>query len=328
MRRSGRAGHSRGHLNENEHTLLFVVGVMRSGTSLLYSLLNQHSQIGLMYESNILCMPLCLSRTPETRWLRRAELWNKSLSRHFGKDWPETLPPVGGARDLYRAYASPKGARVCGEKSPAYCTKLEWIARKFPDARFILLRRDLAEIYRSVRDAGRTDRWFARRGTFCRMIRQQDALARGARALERRGAQVHPLDYGSLVADTEGTMRGVCRFLGLDFEERMASLSGADFSPVFHAPHHQHLRGVDIKRREKPVMEDSPLRERLGRFQARSNRLSGDVKQGAASREPSLAERTLFQTAGAFFLAMDEIVRWIYEAAPEALLTRYRTLRS
>jgi len=29
---------------------VFVVGVFRSGTSLLYSLLNQHPEIGLMYE--------------------------------------------------------------------------------------------------------------------------------------------------------------------------------------------------------------------------------------------------------------------------------------
>ena len=35
---------------------LFVVGMWRSGTSLLYALLNQHPQIGLMYESDMLTL--------------------------------------------------------------------------------------------------------------------------------------------------------------------------------------------------------------------------------------------------------------------------------
>ena len=40
---------------------VFVVGMWRSGTSLLYALLNQHPQIGLMYESDMLTLsPLFL----------------------------------------------------------------------------------------------------------------------------------------------------------------------------------------------------------------------------------------------------------------------------
>ena len=301
---------------------------MRSGTSLLYSLLNQHPAIALMYESDILCGPLSCSRAADSRWLSRSELWNKTLSRHFGEHWPEALPGIRGARDLYRAYAAPKGAMVCGEKSPSYCTRLPWIGRRFPDARFLILRRDLGEIYGSVRDAGSADRWFARRGTFCRMLRQQEALTRGARKLEGQGTRVHTIDYALLVGETEKTMRGVCQFLGLEFDPKMASLSGADFSPIYDAPHHEHLRGMDIRRREKAAIEDPKVRDRIGRFQARSTRLSGsrDGEAGGAT-EPSFAERALYYTAGGFFLAVDQAVRCIYEAAPVGLLTRYRNLR-
>ena len=35
---------------------LFVVGMWRSGTSLFYALFNQHPQIGLMYESDMLTL--------------------------------------------------------------------------------------------------------------------------------------------------------------------------------------------------------------------------------------------------------------------------------
>ncbi|HZT23644.1 MAG TPA: sulfotransferase, partial [Verrucomicrobiae bacterium] len=42
--------------------LLFVAGIFRSGTSLLYALLNQHPQIALMYECDVLDFPEILSR--------------------------------------------------------------------------------------------------------------------------------------------------------------------------------------------------------------------------------------------------------------------------
>jgi len=105
----------------------------------------------------------------------------------------------------------------------------------------------------------------------------------------------------------------------------MASLSGADFSPIDNAPHHSHLRGLEIRHREKAEI-NLRLRNRVGRFQARANRLfaGGRVK---SRPEPSFAERTLFHAAGVYFSTLDQIVRWIYEAAPAPLLRRYRSLR-
>ena len=38
-----------------------MVGIFRSGTSLLYSLLNQHPQMALMYECNVWDFPELLS---------------------------------------------------------------------------------------------------------------------------------------------------------------------------------------------------------------------------------------------------------------------------
>jgi len=315
-------------LKEHGHILVFVVGVVRSGTSLLYALLNQHPGIALMYESDVFGLPPFLSRARENWWLSRAELWNKSLSRHFGDAWPEALPGVGDARALYRAYAAQKGAAVYGEKCPFYCTKLPRLARKFPDARFIILRRDLSEVYGSIRDAGKTNRWFARKGMFCRMIRQQNGLLSGCRKLEAKGIPLLYVDYSSLVDDTEKTMREVCQFLDLGFEPKMASLLGADFSPIDNVPHHSHLRSLEIRHREKAEIDAPRLRNRVGRFQARANRLSAGGRVASEScPEPSFAERTLFHVAGVYFSTLDQIVRWIYEAAPAPLLRQYRSLR-
>src|SRR5271168_2083993 len=62
---------------------LFVVGMFRSGTSLLYALLNQHPQIALMYEGDLAHLQALFWVPRDTmRWLRRWEFWNTALARH------------------------------------------------------------------------------------------------------------------------------------------------------------------------------------------------------------------------------------------------------
>ncbi len=72
---------------------LFVVGMWRSGTSLLYALLNQHPQIGLMYESDFaLLSPLVCAAAQEfivdseSRFLEwRADAPQNRRRRNSGK---------------------------------------------------------------------------------------------------------------------------------------------------------------------------------------------------------------------------------------------------
>src|ERR1700685_110141 len=62
---------------------LFVVGMWRSGTSLLFALLNKHPQVALMYEGDLsILRPLFWTRRPEGKWLDRWEFWNLAPQRH------------------------------------------------------------------------------------------------------------------------------------------------------------------------------------------------------------------------------------------------------
>src|SRR5271170_4835021 len=62
---------------------VFVVGMWRSGTSLLYALLNQHPQIGLMYESDFpLLSSLFLLPRKSSSWIPKVDSWNGALTRH------------------------------------------------------------------------------------------------------------------------------------------------------------------------------------------------------------------------------------------------------
>src|SRR6476659_1798834 len=62
---------------------LFVVGMWRSGTSLLYALLNQNPEVGLMYESDMLTLsPLFFFPRKSAWWLNKVDSWNGALTRH------------------------------------------------------------------------------------------------------------------------------------------------------------------------------------------------------------------------------------------------------
>src|SRR5215467_7354661 len=62
---------------------LFVLSVWRSGSSLLYALLNQHSKIGLLYEGDLPRLHLFLfGRFRTGAWRKRWEFWNQGPSRH------------------------------------------------------------------------------------------------------------------------------------------------------------------------------------------------------------------------------------------------------
>ena len=128
---------SEGHLAKGNGMGLmnpvFVVGVFRSGTSLLYSLLNQHPQMAFMYECDALNFPELLSG-PRFRgnWLERQEFYNQALSRHrliYGNSL-RGLEKIRTPEDLYKVYGQGKDAILWGEKSPFYCSHLDRIAKR------------------------------------------------------------------------------------------------------------------------------------------------------------------------------------------------------
>ena len=146
---------------------VFIVGIPRSGTSLLYALLNRHPEVALMYECEVWSFPesLCGMRF-RGDWLWRQEFYNQALSRHrliFGGSL-RGLEQVQTPGDLYRVFSESKDKQLFGEKSPFYCVRLQWLAQRHPGCRFVLLWRDPIEIYRSVVRAGRKEPFFRRRG--------------------------------------------------------------------------------------------------------------------------------------------------------------------
>jgi len=230
---------------------LFVIGMFRSGTSLLYALLNQHPQIALMYEGDLPHLT-ALFWVPRdtTRWLRRWEFWNTALGRH---KFDYSVVPDGirdldeAVRAVYQEYArQKKNAPVWGCKSPTYHDEVTRISRTFPNARFIIIWRDIRHICRSILDAAETSPFFNRRGMTLRAIIGCHDLKVQTDKLIARGARVHQLNYEELVKDPVGHMKAICQFLELPYDPKMNNLEGADRSAIADFRHHSLVKGEKI----------------------------------------------------------------------------------
>jgi len=313
---------------------VFVVGVFRSGTSLLYALLNQHPQMALMYECDVWNFPEPFSKIRLQRdWLERQEFFNKALSRHrliFGGSL-RGLENVHAPEDLYRTFGAGKGQALFGEKSPFYCTRLRQLVRRHPGCSFILVWRDPIEIYRSVIRAGRKDPFFRRRGILSRLVFYQEQMIQQAAELERAGVRLCHVTYDGLTEDTEKTCRRMCQFLGIEFAGRMLDLASADLSAVFPGPQHEYLRRGQIKRQQfagETEIIDPPAFSKLQRFGARWRRQQsqwlGHEAIASAGREPSAVERFYCGMTGSFYCALDDVKRMVFEFLPLPWLRSYR----
>jgi len=314
---------------------VFIVGVFRSGTSLLCSLLNQSPHIALMYELDIWNFPKPLLKHRLTQnWAQRLEFYNQALSRHrmvLDHNDPD-LALIRTPLDLYQRYAAMKGAKVYGEKSPFYCNRLNQLYKLYPKASFIIVWRPPLEIYRSILQAGQTSRFFSSPGMFSRMVFQQESLIRQSHQLKAKGARVLEVDYAGIVDQTETQCRRISDFLNIPFAPQMLNLKQADLQSVYKAPHHAHLRRGIIERQQFPAqLVSSATSKKVEHYTLRWEQMRSNSNPGSAPR-PGMrfTDRWSFffhRTAGGLWTLYDSIVRAGFEILPLTWLTLYRLLK-
>jgi hypothetical protein len=228
---------------------LLILGVRRSGTTLLRVMLDRHSQLAVPDESYF--VPQLADRH-----LRRidVESFVDDLRRlNTLADWEVPLEkvrarlrdgmPVGEAiGTVYAVYAEERGKPRWGDKTPMYMQNLRLLERLFPDALYVHLIRDGRDAALSFLELPRgiaTETWMHPRTPpdFASQWRTEVA---GARRLGRRvGARYLEVRYEELVADVEATLRRICAFAGLEFEPAMVDYTGT--VDVSARPHQRRL---------------------------------------------------------------------------------------
>ena len=203
----------------------FVVGMNRSGTTLLRMMLDAHPELTIPPETHFVPVLIKACKeadaTPEDALeaMKTAREW-----RDFGFSDEEMLArlrstgrlrPGAAVRAFYEAYAEREGKPRWGEKTPAYVQKMKLIQRALPEARFVHVIRDgrdvaLSVLDRTVRDLSAADvakRWKKK------IAKAREDAPRLAHYVEVR--------YEDLVLDTEPVLRRVCDFIDLDFDRAM-----------------------------------------------------------------------------------------------------------
>ncbi|MGH9161346.1 MAG: sulfotransferase family protein, partial [Vicinamibacteraceae bacterium] len=232
---------------------IFIVGLNRSGTTLLRLMLDAHSRIAIPNESHFFLRyykrraELADLREPH----RRVALVEQILREPYVQRWDRKLAPsdidLGQCtsleetiRQIYLAYARLFGKDLWGDKTPEYSTEAHVLNRMFPDARFIHLIRDGRDVALSIiqRKWGPDD--FV---TAMRAWAQDVTWTRKMLGMLPEDRYVE-LRFEDLIARPEAELRRVTEFLGVGFEEQMLRYSEGAEETVggnIHTRIHGHL---------------------------------------------------------------------------------------
>lgn len=206
----------------------FVVGVARSGTTMLRLMLDAHSELAIPPETHFLPAVLSLHASGEVQRDRFAEQVMSFFTwDDFGIDERDFLDAVAelrpfdlaaGLRCFYRLYADRQGKPRWGDKTPPYVNHVAAITECLAEAHIVHLIRDGRAVAASRRhlDFGPGPEIRAQAEDWSGSIRAARAQARSC----RRYLEVH---YEQLVSHPEATLVTVCDFLELTFESQMQS---------------------------------------------------------------------------------------------------------
>ncbi len=217
-----------------------VLGVSRSGTTLLKEMLSRHSQIAIPSESYFIPQLWDRHRARPDRAAFLADVGRLARVREWGvsvEDMSARLPAepsfAEAIQAIYRAYADARGKSRFGDKTPAYMQRLELLERAFPGAQYVHLVRDGRDAALSFVAMRRKPRfnWARPRGLASFAVQWALEIRRAQRfGAGTAAGRYRELRYEDLVAGPEGRLRELCAFLGLDYEPAMLEYH-RDFDP-------------------------------------------------------------------------------------------------
>jgi hypothetical protein len=192
------------------------------------------------------------------RACKRSVLERDDVVRWLGADrrWPEfeldpeavrrRLPAHGrvrgreAVRAFYGAYADHWGKPRWGDKTPGYLREMRRIQRTLPEARFIHIIRDARDVALSMTQAELT-----MPDSVAQAARRWDKQLRRGRAEAEQVQHYREVRYESLVLDTEPTLRGICQFLELPWDDAVLDYHARASERMAQAAHDRPRPGRD-----------------------------------------------------------------------------------
>ncbi len=214
---------------------VFIVGLGRSGSTLLARMLDAHSALAIFPETWCyvrLDLLGCLEEFTD-HWqyiLFLNEIWE---SLHSYKDpaarvvateaakQPRYAGPTAPLLELLgKAYARTRSARIWGEKTPGHVLWLPQIHKLFPKAHILVSIRDPRDVLLSY-----DERWGGGNHDTAFLMKAAAQVRHYlSHLLSSPGfppEQIFWVKYEALTAQPSTVLRDICRFLGLEFEPGM-----------------------------------------------------------------------------------------------------------
>jgi sulfotransferase family protein len=246
----------------------FIVGVQRSGTTLLRLILNAHSEIAIPEEASFL-KPLLKSK-----WIRSTisgerkekligflganeqfRLWNFDRGpflKEIENKQSTTIKEV--MEMMYSSYAKHEGKLRWGDKS-LFFGAIDLLKEMFPKARFIFIVRDGRDVFYSWRKMDPSKSHPAVMALDWKS--KLHFIERSMKNIPDR--DIILLRYEDLLIKPESTLQNICKFLDISFEDGMLKFHQS--SKKYIGNHHSDLifKAIDdsnINKWKKLLTED------------------------------------------------------------------------
>jgi hypothetical protein len=240
----------------------FIVGVGRSGTTMLRLMLDAHPELAIPPETHFvpdLIDAIEDGASPEkaVAVMRSVRQWGdlgidpEEVQRRF--EGLESWDAASALRAFYAIYLERHGKPRWGEKTPAYVRKMGQIERVLPEARFIHVIRDGRDVALS--------RWKRTLGDGERAPADKVAAGweRRIRRAQKQGRRLRhytEVRYEDLVTETEPNLRRIAEFIELDWD------------PVMLRYYERAADRMAEMARDLPAADGKPVRPGEERMQA------------------------------------------------------------
>lgn len=253
----------------------FVVGVERSGTTMLRLMLNMHPHLHIPREtkfwsrvldeipSEIRLNEQQVNRvweiiTSQPRWLDQ-EISGSELRRILQSESSQDLAALMGAVYQFIIDRDTRGKPRWGDKTPSYVREISRLNKVFPKAKFIHIIRDGRDTCMSLAKTG----WYG--DTIWAIARNWSKTIELGR---RQGAELPEdqyleVNYEQLVLNSEFVLRNVCKFLEEQYDPRMLKFYEQSSDSVAQREEYLHTKigrapePSDINRwcQEMPILQ-------------------------------------------------------------------------
>lgn len=206
-----------------------IVGVPRSGTTLLRFMLDSRPALAIPPETGFLAWPLHWLKTIAlrealfrvvTRLPLKSGPWQDfGLSAAEFRQRLRQIEPFNlgeGLRAFYRLYAEKQSKPRYGDKTPLYCRHMPAIETLLPEAHFVHIIRDGRDVALSLRSMP-----FSPGPDIPTLASYWGKLVQRTRIAGQHCHAYMEIRYEALVQDPAVVLQSICGFLKLDFDPAM-----------------------------------------------------------------------------------------------------------